>query len=164
MNRIFRVFIALLAMFTLLSNIHAQHAVLASGGDASGDGGTVAYSIGQVAYEKVKSGAGEVTQGVQQAYLSIMVSNEEPELLFQAGLYPNPVQSDLQLKFSTEKSFELDNFTYILYDLSGMELSNGKIENEVTNISVADKAEGVYFLELRHDTNLIQTFKVIKTQ
>jgi len=164
MNRIFRASIALLAMFTPLSGIYAQHAILSSGGDASGDGGTVAYSIGQVAYENIKSGAGEVSQGVQQAYLTIMVSNEEPELVFQAGLYPNPVQSDLQLKFKSRESFDLNNFTYTLYDLSGMELSNGKIENEVTNISVADKSEGVYFLELRHETNAIQTFKVIKTQ
>ena len=163
MNRYFRAFMALLAMFTLLSGIHAQHAVLASGGDASGEGGTVAYSIGQVVYKNVKSGAGEVSQGVQQAYLSIMVSNDEPALVFQAGLYPNPVQSDLQLQLSSEKSFDLTNFTYTLYDLSGMELTNGKIENEVTNISVADKSEGVYFLELRHETNPIQTFKVIKT-
>lgn len=163
MNRLFRAFIALLAMFTQLSGVHAQHAVLAAGGDASGVGGTVAYSIGQVAYENTKSGAGEVTQGVQQVYLSIMVSNEEPEVIFQASLYPNPVQAELQLKLITEKTFDLSHFSYVLFDLSGMELTHGKIGNELTTISVADKSEGVYFLELRHETNAIQTFKVIKT-
>ena len=44
--------------------LQAQEAVLSAGGNATGNGGSVSYSIGQVAY--TASGTnGTVTQGVQ---------------------------------------------------------------------------------------------------
>ena len=43
---------------------YSQKETLASGGDASGSGGTVSYSIGQIAYEYRSGSNGNLNQGV----------------------------------------------------------------------------------------------------
>ncbi len=55
---------ALFAGFT----IHAQQATTATGGDASGSGGTVASSVGQIVYTTNTGTTGSVVQGVQQPF------------------------------------------------------------------------------------------------
>jgi hypothetical protein len=164
MNRLFKVFIVVLIFFIEFSGMCAQADVLSSGGEAAGDGGTVAYSTGQVLYANFHSESGEITQGVQQPYVSIMVSSEEPEPIYQTGLYPNPVQSELQLKLTSKFSIEFNLYNYALYDLSGREILKGMILGELTNIFMADQQEGVYFLEVSHAATSVQTFKVIKTK
>ena len=48
-------------------HVHAQEALTASGGDASGIGGSSSYSIGQVFYSNYIGLNGSEAQGVQQA-------------------------------------------------------------------------------------------------
>ena len=51
-----------------LGGLHAQESPTASGGEATGTGGTASYSVGQVVYTTNTDATGTVTQGVQQAY------------------------------------------------------------------------------------------------
>ena len=44
----------------------AQQATTATGGNASGSGGTVAYSVGQIVYTTNTGSTGSVAQGMQQ--------------------------------------------------------------------------------------------------
>ena len=46
----------------------AQQATTATGGNASGSGGTVAYSVGQIFYTTNTGTTGSEAQGVQQPY------------------------------------------------------------------------------------------------
>ena len=46
----------------------AQESANSSGGDATGSGGTIAYSIGQVVYTTNTGSNGSVAKGVQHAY------------------------------------------------------------------------------------------------
>lgn len=55
-------------IFSLGSFAYAQESAHASGGDAQGVGGSVAFSIGQVVYSTHSSLAGNELQGVQQRY------------------------------------------------------------------------------------------------
>ena len=48
--------------------IQAQEAVAAAGGEATGSGGTVSYTIGQINYTTNTGAGGTITQGVQQPY------------------------------------------------------------------------------------------------
>ena len=57
------VFIVLLIRF---ASIQAQQSVVASGGEASGTGGTMSFSAGQVLYSTYFGSNGSVIQGVQQ--------------------------------------------------------------------------------------------------
>ena len=47
---------------------YAQQATTASGGDASGSGGSVAHSVGQTVYTTNTGSNGSVAQGVEQPY------------------------------------------------------------------------------------------------
>ena len=80
-----------------LLNLIGQTTVGAAGGDTSGPGGTVGYSVGQVAYTNFAGESGSINLGVQQPYDIIMVSNTEPEIDLKATIFPNPTVAFVQL-------------------------------------------------------------------
>ena len=94
----------LLALFSV--QVHAQKAVVAAGGRASGSAGTVEYSIGQIDYTAISATTGSLIQGVQQP----VASNDLPITLlsFKALKQENKVL--LQWETATEmnsKTFEV---------------------------------------------------------
>ena len=48
--------------------IYAQESTVASGGNGTGEGGSVSYSLGQVSYSSNSGSNGSITEGVQQPY------------------------------------------------------------------------------------------------
>ena len=83
-----------------LTGLQAQNAVPATGGNASGSGGTVAYSVGQVVYTTNTATNGSVAQGVQQPFeISVVTGLEEAKGINLAlSAYPNPTTDFLNLK------------------------------------------------------------------
>lgn len=69
MKKIFKNQVLLLAcmMALILPGVNAQHATTASGGTATGTGGAVYYSVGQVFYSTVFSPGHNIRQGVEQS-------------------------------------------------------------------------------------------------
>ena len=70
--------------------VQAQQATTTSGGDASGSGGTAAFSVGQVVYTANTNASGTLSQGVQQAYEIFTLSIKETELNISLKVFPNP--------------------------------------------------------------------------
>ena len=66
--------IAILLLGLGLIELQAQEAIPASGGDASGSGGSVSYSIGQVVYQTHTCTSGSVAEGVQQSFEILVVT------------------------------------------------------------------------------------------
>ena len=63
-----------------LTGVQAQTSVNATGGDASGGGGSVSYSVGQVVYTTHTGTSGSVAEGVQQPYeISVVTGLEEAQ-------------------------------------------------------------------------------------
>lgn len=50
------------------THAHAQQTAATSGGDATGTGGMVSWTLGQSAYEPTTGSGGSVYRGVQQPY------------------------------------------------------------------------------------------------
>lgn len=73
----------------------SQETVSAGGKEATGTGGTVSYTIGQVVYTTNTGTNGSVVQGVQQPYeISVVTGLEEAEdISLEFSIYPNPVTS-----------------------------------------------------------------------
>ena len=85
--------------------LYGQQAVLGGGGEATGSGGTVSYSIGQIAYTS-KGAGGTVSEGVQQAF---EVTNLHIELLyFEAELLKT---REVELSWETATELNNDYFT-----------------------------------------------------
>ena len=147
-------------LFSLgLTSLHAQVAIPASGGNATGNG-TVSYSIGQVVYT-VNTNLGSVAQGVQQPYeISVITAIEDAKdisLIF--SVYPNPTTDFLKLKVM---NYDMENLSYWLYGVSGNLIETKKVQSGETQISMTNQLSGTYFLKITEGNKDIKTFKIIK--
>jgi hypothetical protein len=141
--------------------MRAQNAIPASGGNATGSGGSVSYTVGQVVYTKYVGTNGSAAQGVQQPYEISVVTGivEAKDISPEIELYPNPVTDFVKLKI---ENYEVKNLRYQLYDINGSLLQDNKIEGNETSISMQNLVPSVYFLKVTDNNIVIKTFKIIK--
>jgi len=140
--------------------VQAQQATTASGGDASGSGGTAAFSVGQVVYTANTNASGTVSQGVQQAFEIFTLSIKETELNISLKAFPNPTLNNLTLQISDYKNEKL---SYQLYDIQGRLLNNGQIVAQQTNIEMTSLPTAIYFINVVNQENQkVQSFKIVK--
>ncbi|HNW90642.1 MAG TPA: T9SS type A sorting domain-containing protein [Bacteroidales bacterium] len=141
----------------------AQQSVNASGGNASGTGGSVSYSVGQIVYTTNTGTNGSVAQGVQQPYeISVITAIEQAKDIDLVCIaYPNPTAGLFTLKVINYKSEKL---AYQLYDIGGKILENIEITSIETVISLVGYTSAVYFLKLTDNNKEIKVFKIIKNQ
>jgi opacity protein-like surface antigen len=144
-----------------LVTAQAQETVIAAGGDASGSGGTVAYSLGQLVYTTHKGTTGTVAQGVQQAFEISVVSGlkEVKGINLTVSAYPNPTTDFLNLKV---ENYNNQNLSYQLLDMGGKLLETKKLEGEQTRIGMSNLAHATYFVKVIRNNNEVKTFKIIK--
>jgi hypothetical protein len=143
-------------------SLQAQTSVNASGGDASGSGGTVAYSVGQVVYTSNTASTGTVDQGVQHAYEIYTVGIKEIALNISLTAFPNPTTENLTLQIS---DYNNEKLSYQLFDMQGKALSEGQIVGPQTLINMNGLPRATYFVDvLNQENKKIQSFKIIKTQ
>ncbi|MES2812021.1 MAG: T9SS type A sorting domain-containing protein [Bacteroidota bacterium] len=149
-----------LFMLFCLPKMMAQQTVNASGGNATGAGGSSSYSIGQITFNEQTGAGGSINQGVQQSFEIFTLSGAEFESIkLEAVVYPNPTVSNVSLKIS---SFPLDNLSYELFDIQGKMMRNGAITNEETVFSMESYPATIYILKINSNNKELKTFKIIK--
>jgi hypothetical protein len=145
-----------------LTGLQAQETIPATGGNASGSGGTVSYSVGQVVYTTNTGANGSVAQGVQQPFdISVLTGIEQTAINLVISAYPNPTTDFLQLKVESEK---LKDLSFQLYNMQGKLLQNKKIEGNETSIVMSSLVPATYFVKVVQGNKEVKTFKIIKTQ
>ena len=138
----------------------AQQATTATGGDATGSGGTAAYSIGQIVYTTHTGTTGSVAQGVQQPYeISVELGIENSFIELDVSAYPNPTIHSLTLNVGNALS---ENLHFELCDLGGKIIERRKIINSTETINMENLATATYFLKVSNANNQIKIFKIIK--
>jgi hypothetical protein len=144
-----------------LTEVYAQEAVPATGGNASGSGGSVSYTIGQVVYTTNSGTNGSVAQGVQQPFeISVVTAFESArEISLQCKVYPNPTHGIIKLiiEFSVH-----ENLRFRLYDINGVILQDKKVESSETEISMDNLSSSIYFLKVTDHNKEVKVFKIIK--
>lgn len=155
--------ILVICCFSVLS-VFAQSAIVAVGGDAQGNGGSVSYTVGQMAVQHVANSNGSVSvaEGVQQPYEIMTVGVDDyPQIALDAVVYPNPTENLAQLRLN---GFEIpaDGLRAILYDGNGKQLQSVIVTDDLTAFQIGQYATGTYFLELRDGKRVLKTFKVIR--
>jgi len=153
---------AVLMLGWALTGLQAQEALPASGGEASGNGGSVSFTVGQVACTFQTGNECSVSQGVQQPYeIYTVVETTIPKGLdLFYTCYPNPVTDNLILKTETDHPSHFIRFQ--LHDMNGKLLKNGKIKGSTTPVHMADLSPGTYLLRVIDGSTEIITFKIIK--
>jgi hypothetical protein len=172
------------------TGLQAQNAVSSTGLDASGCGGTASYTIGQMAYSAFSETNNNITQGVQQPFEILVISEiseaEGITLVFKDN--PNPETNLIKLKVETEiaegegnavmysvypnpatnfvklkvENCTVGNLSYQLYNISGILLESSKIIGSETNISMSNLVPSTYFLKIKNNDKEMKIFKIIK--
>ena len=161
MKHIFTLLIFILS----LSTLSAQESFNISGGKASGSGGTVNYSVGQVFYltEFARNGSLLEVEGVQQPYeISVVTGIQESKgISLSLTAFPNPTPNNLTLHISDGT---ISNLSYQLYDMHGKLLQHKKITGHDVSIKMSTLVPAIYFMKVFRNNLPIKTFKIIKTR
>lgn len=144
-----------------LTNLKAQVAITATGGDASGGGGSMAFSTGQVVYSTNTGTNATTIQGVQQPFeISELTGiDTAKDLTLYYSAYPNPTSDYLTLKVEHE---DHNHLLYQLFDSNGVILISKKLQGTETSIPVSHLTPATYILKVRKNGQWIKTFKIIK--
>ena len=146
--------------FFLSNQLYAQQANVASGGNATGSGGSSSYSVGQIIYTTNSGSTGTVAQGIQQAYTIVSLSNPDyTAVSLSVQTYPNPTTDKIVLDLT---DLELTDLSYILYDLNGRTIANAGVSQSQTQIEMQNLPIGVYVLRVNKNNAELKTFKIIK--
>ena len=138
----------------------AQESANSSGGDATGSGGTVAYSIGQVVYTTNTGTNGSAAQGVQHAYEILTVGVKETDPNIRLTAFPNPTTENLIMQIL---DYNNEMLSYQLFDIQGKLLSNGQVTAQQTQINMNGLPSATYFINVVNQENKkFQSFKIIK--
>ena len=151
--------LSILILFTSILGF-SQEAVLSSGKEASGAGGMVNYSIGQVAYITVNGAVGTASQGVQQPFEIFILGRSEvlPNVKL-SYVYPNPTTAFFVLKILYYNNEKLQ---YVLNDFNGKKLDSKPITSEEIQVDMQNYVNGIYILQIIYQSKIIKTFKIIK--
>ncbi len=156
-----QVSIAVLLFFGL-SNLQAQEALTAAGGEASGSDGSVSYTVGQVFYTtNTGTNGNSVAQGVQQPYEISEISgiNEANSISLIVSAFPNPATDYLILKAENYNTIHLQ---YQLFDMNGKLLQTVKATGSETRIETNNLIPANYFVKVTENQKEIKVFKIIK--
>ena len=151
--------------FILLAvmSLSAQSALVGTGGEAAGSGGSVSYSVGQIAVQSNSDGSTSISEGVQQPYeIQTIGIDNYPGITLNAVVYPNPTQGTVILSIDSFDSFS-DAVFARLYDGNGKQIREIRIADHQTEIGMESLATGTYYLNLFSGKQMLKSFKVVKT-
>ncbi len=143
-------------------SLFAQSAVVTTGGSATGSGGTVTYTVGQIADQKVEGNGQYIIEGVQQPFeIQTVGINNYPNITLEAILYPNPTTSKVMLSI---RKYDIPSYglTAQLYDFNGKLVKSFVVKDLDTEIDFSEYAAATYHLRIVDNKTLLKTFKVVK--
>ena len=138
--------------------LFAQKGTVSAGGIGTGAGGSVTYTIGETNYITA-TGAGQVTQGLQQPYEIFTIVATATELNVNVSLYPNPTTENVVIRV---EGSSVEDLRYELYDIDGRLLAASKMESNETSILMRDLASATYFVKVLNNKNESKNFKINK--
>ena len=137
---------------------YSQYNLVSGGNGASGGGGNMSFTVGQLFFYTWTGSNGSASEGGQQApegrALDINLA-----IFLEASVYPNPSWNTVVLKIST---IPLDDLKFDLYDLLGRRIKSQRIESPETNISMDEFVASMYFLKVIRKNQVVKVFKIIK--
>ncbi len=152
--------VTLSILFSLgIFGVNAQSSTVTAGGEGSGSGGTISYSIGLTNFEASSGSSGSVTAGVQHAYITVVSGVDRPEINLLAEVYPNPTATHVTLKVD---GISANNLSYVLLDINGNVLQQSSVISSSTIINLGNLSNTTYLLKVFRKKQELKTFKIIK--
>jgi len=139
--------------------LQAQSNLVAAGGDASGEGGSVSYSAGQLDYSTKDGPGGILTEGIQQPYeISIISGLDEQQIILSAVVFPNPTSDFVELRTGISD----ETIYYELLDVNGGIIVRNKLSGNSEEIDMSALSNGIYYLKVNNQNKTLKTFQVVK--
>lgn len=143
----------------MVTSIHAQSAIVSTGGDVLSNG-SLSYSVGQLVGETYKGTNGSLSMGVQQPFeIQIVNGIKDTRISLSMQAFPNPTTDYLTLK---SENFDFTNAAIQLYDMEGRLLWHKAMATNEARISLLDFAAAIYILRIMDNQKEIKSFKIIK--
>ena len=153
-------YIMLLSLFCSSLSLFSQLSICNGGGNAIGSGGSVSFTIGQIAWNMFSGTSGSVVQGVQQPFeISVINSIDDENITLNHVVYPNPTTGNITLNINNE---EYSHYKYYLFSLTGIILQHEKIKAVSTEIHLEEYPPSTYFLRIINGDSEIKLFKIVK--
>ena len=138
----------------------SQATLPASGGEATGSGGSSSYTVGQIDYIRTSGSGGTADQGVQHPItFSVLGIDAFPTIALQAVIFPNPTVHNVTLIIT---DLPAEALSYQLYDITRRLISSRKIIDEETIIPMEGLPVATYLLTVLDKNTQLKTFKIIK--
>jgi hypothetical protein len=133
-----------------ITGLLAQESISTSGGNASGNGGSVSYSVGQLFYTAFTGNGVSVLQGVQQPYeISVVTGIDEiMEITLSVLIYPNPTTDFIILNTESSAIQSFRSLACQLFDMNGRLLESKIIDGSQTRIDMSQLSPATYFLKV----------------
>jgi hypothetical protein len=154
-------FLVIFCCCCLCPSLQGQESIPTSGENASGSGGSISYTVGQIAYSAFSGTNGAIIQGVQQPYeISVVTAIETArEITLECNVFPNPTRGVVKLVFEAVADEEI---RFLLYDINGVLLQDKKVESRETEISLENLSASIYFLKIIINNKEVKVFKIVK--
>jgi len=161
-----RIKMSLFLLFLSFVGLSAQTLLSTTGNTATGNGGSISYTVGQIINTSNTGNNGSLLNGMQQPFeISILSGLKDNGIELMFNVYPNPTTENLILNISDNSNEE--NFHYHLYDLKGVILVSGKIQGTQIIIPMKNYLPSTYFIRVIKSKDGIsdqelKVFKIIK--
>jgi hypothetical protein len=120
----------------------------------------LAWSLGECAISTLESGNFVLTQGFHQSSYEIETAIEtEMGIELNLKVYPNPTTDFLILETG---QFDLKEIQYQILDLKGSVLENNSFINTMERLDFSSYTNGIYFIIIKQENQIIKSFKIIK--
>lgn len=139
---------SVLFLFTLFFQGKAQQVLNTGGDQINGKGGSMNFTVGQVAFYQKISSTYYITEGVQQVYPKKTTSIVKMIALNDILVYPNPTQGKVTIILPTTTNSLIN---YNITDVLGKEYQKGILDVGELDLNIEDLRSGTYLLFLRRD-------------
>lgn len=140
------------------TTIFAQQGTVTAGGEASGSGGSISYTIGETNNSSATGIDGNINQGMQQPY-EIFTISISAKFNANVSLFPNPTSDYVVISVEGTNA---DNLRYELFDMNGKLLQSAKMSSNETSILMREYASASYFVKIYNNENESKNFKINK--
>jgi hypothetical protein len=148
------ILLTMLCTLTFLSR--GQQALVVTGGNASGVGGSVSYSIGQVAY--TSDAAGFVNSGIQQPFEITITSVDDSFRDLQVSLFPNPTSRELIIEMNNPNN----GISAEVFNSNGSLMDTFRLASTRESIPVSHWAPATYMIRLTDESGNSAVYQIVK--
>lgn len=151
MFSIIKLMFLLFSASCLLYAQDAEQNVIATAGDYHANSfGSISWTLGEVSTETYTSGF-TLSQGFQQAALSVISLTDPQELTYSLSVYPNPTSHILHIE-SDESGID-----YALYNSQAQLILNGETKSNTEILNLTALPNGTYVLRVNNQ----ETHKIV---